>query len=81
MDIDYYTLKANVSTFLVTGILPILVTLGVAENTANIIITVLTYLIVLGVCLYSERYTSDFLTKAKSEEVDEVGSESDSETA
>lgn len=82
MDIDYYKLQANISTFLVSGLLPILLSYGVGEATGNIIITILSYLIVLGVCLWSERFTSSFLTKenpCEEVEVEEIGS--DSETA
>lgn len=81
MDIDYYKLQADISTFLVSGLLPVLLSYGVGEMTGNIIVTILSYLIVLGVCLWSERFTSGFLTKERDNgEVEEIDTE-DSEGA
>jgi len=68
MDIDYYKLQANVSTFLVSGILPILLSYGIGEATGSLIITALSYIIVLGICLWNERFISTFLTKRKGAE-------------
>ena len=80
MEIDYYRLQANISTFLVSGLLPILVSYGVGEATGNVIVTCLSYVIVLGVCLWNERFISKFLTKNPSqgsEGVEEIGSDSE----
>ena len=80
MEIDYYKLQANISSFLVSGILPILVSYGIGEATGSIIVTILSWVIVLCVCLWSERFTSSFLTKeypttSEEEEVDQIDSE------
>lgn len=78
MEIDYYKLQANISSFLVSGLFPILISYGIGEATSNLIITVISYVIVLAVCLWSERFTSTFLTKkriAEEEEIDQIDSE------
>lgn len=78
MEIDYYKLQANISSFLVSGILPVLISYGVGEATGNVIVSILSWVIVLGVCLWSERFTSSFLTKenpTEEAEVDSIDSE------
>lgn len=79
MEIDYYTLKANVTTILTTVLIPLLASYGVSEGMANAVVGVLAYCIFIFIALYGERYVSTFLTKEPDGVDEEVGS--DFETA
>jgi len=80
MEYDTYELKANVTTFLTVVIFPFLTANGVADATANALIGVLAYFIVLAITVYGERFISKIFTKQNPNEVTcDCGS--DSETA
>ena len=78
MDIDTYELKANVTTFLTVVIFPFLTANGVADATANQLIGILAYFIVLAITVYGERFISKIFTKPNpNDEVCDCGSDSE----
>ena len=78
MSIDSYELKANVTTFLTVVIFPFLTANGVADATANQLIGVLSYFIVLIITVYGERFISKIFTKENPNEVNcDCGSDSE----
>lgn len=69
MEIDNYELKANITTFLTVVIFPFLTAKGVGDTTANALIGILSYFIVLAITVYGERFISNVFTKPNPKEV------------
>lgn len=62
-----YDVKANLTTLLSTYLIPILVGYGFSVELSNALIGVIVALIMIGVGMLNERYTSSHLTKADDE--------------
>lgn len=78
MEIDSYELKANVTSFLMIVVFPFLTANGVADVTANALIGIISYFIVIAITLGGEMFISKFLTKENPNEVNcDCGSDSE----